>query len=190
MSLWLSTIPVRSMVRKSFRYVIRQRRGLYRWSFWKVYMTDLVSSVVTPNQQLVGFKKVDIPWVAVLSSVILLMSIHLKGRWFGDGDNSGSFFSISRMDSPKQLGGGVWNIQHQGWNQRPNFRSDQPDGQLMYLTLYDSLCIHLLVSFSNHCRAEASRLRAKCWTELRLPGTTMMSDRCTSRMVLDGMHVG
>ncbi|KAJ7062795.1 hypothetical protein C8F01DRAFT_1281834 [Mycena amicta] len=29
----------------------------------QVYATDVVSSVVTPNQQLVGFKKVNIPWV-------------------------------------------------------------------------------------------------------------------------------
>jgi beta-glucosidase len=33
----------------------------------QVYITDLVSSVVTPNQELVGFQKVAIPYVIIVS---------------------------------------------------------------------------------------------------------------------------
>ncbi|KAF8996334.1 glycoside hydrolase [Cyathus striatus] len=52
----------------------------------QVYLTDLVSSVVTPNQELVGFKKVDIPaggsttvTIPVLSSQLAVWS--LKNSW-------------------------------------------------------------------------------------------------------------
>jgi beta-glucosidase len=37
----------------------------------QVYMTDVFSSVVTPNQQLVGFQKVDIPCVPSILPVPL-----------------------------------------------------------------------------------------------------------------------
>ncbi|KAG6909222.1 hypothetical protein DXG01_001529 [Tephrocybe rancida] len=52
----------------------------------QVYMTDLVSSVVTANQQLIGFKKVDIPaggstvvTIPVLSSQLAVWSV--QGKW-------------------------------------------------------------------------------------------------------------
>lgn len=38
--------------------------------FFKVYATDLVSSAVTPNQELVGFQKVDIPYVKRYKSLL------------------------------------------------------------------------------------------------------------------------
>ncbi|KAG6840548.1 hypothetical protein C0991_005865 [Blastosporella zonata] len=52
----------------------------------QVYMTDLLSSVVTANQQLIGFQKVDIPagkstvvTIPVLSSQLAVWSV--QGKW-------------------------------------------------------------------------------------------------------------
>ncbi|KAJ6579642.1 glycoside hydrolase superfamily [Mycena vulgaris] len=43
----------------------------------QVYMTDLISSVVTPNQQLVGFQKVDIPAGGSVTVTIPVLSSQL-----------------------------------------------------------------------------------------------------------------
>jgi beta-glucosidase len=43
-----------------------------------VYITDLVSSVVTPNQELVGFQKVDIPYVTSSPS----HSVRVNESWY------------------------------------------------------------------------------------------------------------
>lgn len=47
----------------------------------KVYITDLVSSAVTPNQELVGFQKVDIPYVFKPSSEFALFNLRSSQSW-------------------------------------------------------------------------------------------------------------
>lgn len=74
----------------------------------KIYATDLVSSVVTPNQFLVGFQKVDIPYVRQLS-IITLQLRHFLIR-------AGGSQTVTIQVLSEQLA--VWNLENQ-WSVEP-----------------------------------------------------------------------
>ncbi|KAF9560036.1 glycoside hydrolase [Agrocybe pediades] len=78
----------------------------------QVYMTDVVSSVVTPNQQLVGFEKVDVPAgksvtvsIKVLSSQLAVWSV--KNEWVVEPGT----FNVKVGTSDQMFVGGVLTVQ-------------------------------------------------------------------------------
>ena len=81
----------------------------------EVYLTDVVSSVVTPNQELVGFQKVDIPYVsfAYIAFYIQLLG-HSDHRWFHF--RAGTSKTVSILVQSSQLA--VWTLQN-GWVVEP-----------------------------------------------------------------------
>ncbi len=76
-------------------------------SYQQVYITDTFSSVVTPNQQLVGFNKVDVPYVVELTHHVL----HV----LTDTASAGSSRVVTIPISSSQLA--VWS--YNGWVVEP-----------------------------------------------------------------------
>lgn len=76
----------------------------------QVYITDLVSSVVTPNQFLAGFQKVDIPCVFFIhftSFNLPLFDLHsdpcLQSTRFKRSLDTDRSQAISRLDSRERV---------------------------------------------------------------------------------------
>ncbi len=68
-----------------------------------MYATDLVSSVVTPNQELVGFQKVDLAYV-LLGPIIVV-------RCLTSCTSAGSSQTVTISVNSSQLG--LWSIDNQ-----------------------------------------------------------------------------
>lgn len=139
-------------------------------------MTDIVSSVVTPNQSLVGFRKVDIPYVLSLTGsgadlFDIILATYLQCRRFADGYCPGKLFRVGTVVAEKLVDSRAGRVCDQSGNGRSDIPKYDADRAIVNpirssvvpacfgMLLVDLLKQFILFTYNKSCPVQVSGIR-------------------------------